>query len=50
MTSQRYLDIERRTKRRAMMRSYMGSAIREPLTAPIRGLRYLLKDGRDREE
>ncbi len=50
VTSQRYLDIERRTKRRAMMRSYMGSAIREPLTAPIRGLRYLLKDGRDREE
>lgn len=49
VSSQRYLDMERRTKRRAMMRSYMGSAFKEPLTAPIRGLRYLFKDGKDRE-
>ncbi len=50
VSSQRYLDIERRTKRRAVMRSYVGSAFKEPLTAPIRGLRYLFKDGKDREE
>lgn len=49
VSSQRYLDMERRTKRRAMVRSYMGSAFKEPLTAPIRGLRYLFKDGKDRE-
>lgn len=50
LPSSKYLDMERRTKRRAVMRSYMNSALKEPLTAPARGMRYLFKTNKGREE
>mgnify|MGYP000846013833 CR=1 FL=1 len=50
LPSGKYLDMERRTRRRAVVRSYMDAALKEPLTAPARGIRYLFKGSKGREE
>ncbi|HOK28009.1 MAG TPA: radical SAM protein, partial [Methanomassiliicoccaceae archaeon] len=50
LPTKKYMDMERRTKRRAVMRSYMHSAMREPLTAPVRGLKYLFRSDGDQED
>jgi len=42
-----YRDLARRTKRRAVVRSYVQAVTKDPLSAPARGMRFLFK--RDEE-
>lgn len=42
----RYRGMARRTKQRAVMRSYVQAVKKEPFTAPSRGFKYLLHGGR----
>lgn len=46
-----YRDMARRTKRRAVVRSYVQAVAKDPLSAPARGMKYLFRGaGKDEEE
>ena len=38
-----YLAMEKRTKRKATMNSYLKSISKDPFTAPLRALRFMMK-------
>jgi hypothetical protein len=43
-----YENMAKGAKRRAMLNSYLKEIRRDPLTAPLRGLRFLLKKEEER--